>query len=338
MKAFILRRTGSAIVVVLGVVVLTFMIARVIPGDPASAWAGPKATPASVEAISRQLGLDQPVPVQIWTFFSGVLSGDWGTSIHTHQPVLDDILNCLPASLELVVAGLTLALIIGVPLGLISARWRGRWVDHLVRAISVLGVSMPAFWLALILRQVFFQKLHWLPVAGEYDPDLQYSSPLAKVTGAAIPDALLSGNWPVLGSALAHTTLPAVVVGSYATGVIARMVRANVLEVAGETHTQMVRSLGFSERAVFGRFALRLAWSPVLQVVALVFAYSLVNTFLVESVFNWPGLGSYAAQSISSLDTPAITGLTLLIAFVYVVVNALVDVAQALLDPRVGLR
>jgi peptide/nickel transport system permease protein len=338
MGAFVLRRAGSAIVVLIGVVILTFVIARVIPGDPAANWAGPRASPESVRIVSHQLGLDRPLPVQIWKFFTGVFRGDWGTSIHTHRPVLDDIVGRLPVSLELVVAALIIATVVGVPLGLLSARWHGRLADHAVRAVSIVGVSMAAFWLALILQLVFFRWLHWLPVAGEYDAKLQYSHPLKNVTGAPVLDALFTGNWPVFTSSITHLILPSVVVAAYATGVIARMVRANVLEVVGETHVQMVRALGFSERAVFGRFALRLAWSPVLQVIALVFAYSLVNTFLVEAVFNYPGLGSYAAASITSLDSPAIIGLTLFVAFVYVVLNTLVDIAQALLDPRVALR
>jgi peptide/nickel transport system permease protein len=338
MGAFVLRRTGSAIVVLIGVVILTFVIARVIPGDPAANWAGPRASPESVRLVSHELGLDRPLPVQIWKFLSGIFRGDWGTSIHTHRPVLDDIVQRLSASLELVVTALIIATAVGVPVGLLSARWNGRLPDHVVRAVSVIGVSMPVFWLALILQLIFFHRLHWLPVAGEYDASLQYSHPLTQVTGASVLDALITGNWPVLTSSISHLVLPSLVAASYATGVIARMVRANVLEVVGETHVQMVRALGFSERAVFGRFALRLAWSPVLQVIALVFAYSLVNTFLVEAVFDWPGLGSYAAASITSLDTPAIVGLTLFVAFVYVVLNTIVDIAQTRLDPRVTLR
>jgi peptide/nickel transport system permease protein len=335
---YLARRVGLSAIVVAGVVVLTFFITRVIPGDPAASWAGPHASPAEIAAIRHKLGLDQPVWRQIGTYFKGIVTGDWGVSVHTHQPVLSDIAHRLPASLELVVAAILIALLVGIPLGLLSARQRGRLTDHALRTVAVLGVSMPVFWLALILQLVFFRKLHVLPVAGEYDPQLQFTHPLTSYSGAPVIDAVIGGNWPVLASSLPHLVLPALAVAAYPIGVVMRMVRAGVLEVSGETHIQMVRALGFTERSVFGRFALRLTWSPVVQVLALVFAYALVNTFLVESIFDWPGIGSYAADAITSLDTPAITGITLFIAIVYVLLNLLVDLVQAALDPRIRLR
>jgi peptide/nickel transport system permease protein len=197
---------------------------------------------------------------------------------------------------------------------------------------------MPVFWLALILQLVFAQRLRLLPVAGQYDPNLVFSHPLTGRTQMAVVDSLISGNWAMLGSTLTHLVLPALVVAAYPAGVIARMVRAQVLDTVGEAHVQMVRSLGFPERTVFGTFAMRLAWNPVASVLALVFAYSLVNTFLVESIFDWPGLGSYAAASVSTLDTPAIVGVTLFVGVIYVAVNLIVDLVQAALDPRIRLR
>jgi peptide/nickel transport system permease protein len=335
---YIARRTALAILVVAGVVVLTFVVARIVPGDPAATWAGPHASAAQIQRAAHNLGLDRPLPVQIGSYFAGILTGDWGVSLHTHRPVLRDVMNVAPRSIELVVAALLLALAIGVPFGVASARWRGRSPDWLVRIGAVFGVSMPSFWLALILQLVFFQRLHLLPVAGQYDPNLDYSSPLVQYTRMPVVDALLTGNWPVFWSALQHLVLPAVVIAAYPAGVLTRMVRASILDTLGEDHIRMVRSLGFSERSVVGRFAMRLAWNPVIAVVALVFAYALANTFLVEAIFDWPGLGSYAAASIASLDTPAIVGVTLFIAVVYVASNLLVDLAQAWIDPRIGLR
>jgi peptide/nickel transport system permease protein len=335
---YIGRRAVLAIGVIAGVVILTFLIARVVPGDPAVAWAGPHAPPSEIAQVRKQLGLDQPVAVQVIRYFKGVVTGDWGTSIHTHRPVLSDLRKAAPASLELVGAALLIAVAVGVPLGLISAARPGRLVDHVIRVGAIFGVSMPIFWMALIFQLVFFQKLHVLPVTGEYDPNVAFAHPLHTYTGIAVIDSLVSGNWPMLASSLSHLVLPALVVAAYPAGVIARMVRATVLDTLGETHVQMVRSLGFSERSVFARFAMKLAWNPVAAVIALVFAYSLVNTFLVESIFDWPGLGSYAAASIASLDTPAIVGVTLLIAIVYVIANLIVDLVQAVLDPRIRLQ
>lgn len=338
MTRYVLRRTALAVAVVAGVVVLTFVVARVVPGDPAATWAGPHASREQIEQARHDLGLDRPLPVQIGRFFGGILTGDWGVSLHTKRPVLGDIARRAPASIELVVAALLLALAVGVPLGLVSARWKGRAPDFLVRVGTVFGVSMPSFWLALILQLVFFRWLRVLPVAGQYDPSLDFTSPLRSYARMPVVDALITGNWRVLWSAVQHLVLPALVIAAYPLGVIARLVRASVLDTIGEDHVRMVRALGFPERSVFGRFALRLAWNPVIAVLALVFAYSLVNTFLVEAIFNWPGLGSYAADSVASLDTPAIVGVTLFIAVVYVVSNLAVDLAQAVIDPRIRLR
>ena len=267
-----------------------------------------------------------------------MLRGDWGTSIHTHRPVAEDVLNRAPASIELVVA----ALILGTrhrPAA--GARLRAMGPpppDGLIRILAVLAVSMPAFWLALILQLIFFQRLHLLPVAGQYDPNLDYTHPLTSTRAWLSSTRLFTGNWTVLRSGLSHLVLPALVVAAYPFGVITRMVRASELDTFGEDHVKTTRALGFSEREIFGRFAHQTRLEPVVSVIALVFAYSLVNTFLVESIFDWPGLGSYAADSMSTLDTPAIVGVTLFIAVVYVVANLVVDLVQAGLDPRIRLR
>jgi peptide/nickel transport system permease protein len=332
---YLVRRLALAAFVVLGVVILTFVVARVVPGDPAVTWAGPRARPEQVEAAREQLGLDRPVPLQIARYLGGVATGDWGESLRTRRPVIEDIARRAPASIELVTVAMVLSLAVGIPLGLVAARWRGGAPDILSRLVAVIGVSMPSFWLAIVLQLVFFQWLNVLPVAGSYDPDLDYTSPLRSVTNMPIVDALLTGNWPVLWSALSHVVLPAVVIAAYPAGVITRMVRASVLDTMGEDHVRMVRALGFTERSVFARFALRHAWSPVVALLALVFAYALVNTFLVEAIFNRPGLGSYAADAIAALDTPAIVGVTLFVAIVYVVGNLAVDVVQAVIDPRI---
>jgi peptide/nickel transport system permease protein len=335
---YLLKRTALGLLVVVGVVILTFVIGRVVPGDPAASWVGPHATPQQLVQAHHDLGLDRPLPVQIVRYLRGVVEGDWGVSIHTKHSVLSDLATRAPASIELVVAALLLAILLGVPLGLASARWRGKFPDVLVRLVAVAGVSMPVFWLALILQLLFFQKLNLLPVAGEYDPNLDYTSPLTVYTHFTVLDALIGGNWPVLWSALQHLVLPAVVVASYPLGVIARMVRASLLETLGEEHVRMVRALGFPERTIFWRFGLKPAMNPIVAIVALVFAYSLVNTFLVEAIFDWPGLGSYVTASTQTLDTPAIIGVTMLVAIVYVLANLVVDVVQAFLDPRIRLR
>jgi len=335
---FIAHRVALGLLVVVGVVVLTFVIARVIPGDPATNWVGPHASPVQLARARHTLGLDRPLPAQIVDYLRGIVSGDWGISIHTKQPVLSDLGTRAPASIELVAAGMFLALLAGIPLGLLSARWAGRAPDVGVRLVAVVGVSMPVFWLALILQLIFFQKLQVLPVSGQYDPDVAAAHPLQAYTHMPVVDSLVAGNWPMFRSSLTHLVLPAIVVAAYPMGVVARMVRASVLETLGEDHVRMTRALGFPERTIFAHFALRPALNPVVSVIALVFAYALVNTFLVEAIFDWNGLGSYAADSIQALDTPAVIGVTLFIAIFYVVANLVVDIVQAFVDPRIRLR
>jgi peptide/nickel transport system permease protein len=332
---YLIRRLGQALLVVAGVVMLTFVVTRLVPGDPAVAFAGPKATPEQLAAARARFGLDDPLWAQLWSYVRDLATGDWGTSLHTRQPVRDDLLLAFPASLELVGAALLFAIVVGIPVGVLAARYKTKFPDFGVRVTSMLAVSVPVFWLALALQTVFASNLGWFPVAGEYDSSLDTTSPLTLWTNITVVDALITGNWPMLTSTLRHLVLPALVVAAYPTGVIAQMTRAMLIEEAGQDHVRLERALGFGETSILTRFALRPALNPVLSLIALVFAYSIVNGFLVEAVFNWPGLGRYAASAISSLDTPAIAGVTLLVALVYVLANLVVDLLQGLIDPRV---
>ena len=335
MTRFLLSRAAQALGVIFGVLVLTFVIARMVPGDPAIAYAGPKATAAEIAAARQQFGLDRPVPQQFVSYLGGLFRGDWGTSLHTKSPVLDDLTRVIPRTLVMVVIALLVAVALGIPLGAFAARSQGRLGDVLGKIVSILSVSFPVFWLAILLQLVFFSKLGWLPAAGPYDSSLDTTSPLYHVIGVPVVDSLLTGNWPVFTSTLKHLVLPVITIAAYPAGATAMVTRAAMLENLGEDHIRMVRALGFSERSVLGRFAMRPSLSPVLSLIALVFAYSLTNSFIVESVFNLPGLGSYAIDSIQSLDIPSIMGVTLFVALLYVILNLAVDVVQALIDPRV---
>jgi peptide/nickel transport system permease protein len=234
-----------------------------------------------------------------------------------------------------VCAAMLLAVVLGIPLGVLAARYRRGPVDTSVRLSSVLMVSTPVFLLALVAQLTFATRLGWFPAAGEYDGSLDRTSPLTVYTNLTALDALLTGNWPILMSTLHHLVLPAVVLAAYPVGAVAQMTRASLLEEVTQDHARMERAMGFGRLAVLVRFSLRPAIGPVLSLLALVFAYSLVNSFLVEAIFNWPGLGSYTANAIRSVDAPAIAGVTLVIALVYVVLNLVVDLLQALVDPRV---
>lgn len=337
MGRFLVRRLGQAVLVVVGVVVLTFVVVRMLPGDPAAAYAGSRASAADLQRAREELGLDEPLVVQLWLYVKGLLSGDWGTSSHTRLPVLHDLSVAFPASLELVGAAVVIALVLGIPAGLLAARFLGRPADGGIRLGSMFLTAFPTFLLAVILQDVFASMLGWFPVAGEYDSALDTSSPLHLYTNVTVVDALITGNWPIFLSTVHHLLLPALAVAAYPLGVIAQMTRAAVSEEASQDHARLERALGFSRSEVLWRFSLRPALNPILTLVALVFAYSLVNTFLVESVFNWPGLGTYATAAIRSLDTASVAGVTLLVALSYVLANLLVDVAQSMIDPRIRL-
>lgn len=334
MVGYVVKRLAQAVAVMAGVVLLTFVLARLVPGDPAVAYAGPKATPEELDAVRAEFGLDQPLYRQLIDYVSGVLRGDWGVALHTKEPVLDDLVRVVPQTLVLVVLALLVAAAVGIPLGALAAAHRGRLADLLSKVFAILVVSMPIFWLAILAQTLISGQLGWLPVAGQYDFALDDVHPLYHVTGVPVLDALLTGNWPVFGSALQHLVLPVLVAAAYPLGACAMITRASLLENLGEEHVRMVQALGFSQRSVLTRFAMRPALNPILSLLALTFAYSLVNSFLVESIFNWPGVGRYTIASIEELDVPAIVGVTMFVALTYALLNLLVDLAQMIIDPR----
>jgi peptide/nickel transport system permease protein len=320
--------------VALGVGIVAFVITRQLPGDAAATWAGPRATREQLALVREQLGLDRPLPEQVVRYLADLVRGDWGTSIHTRQPVLSDVLTRLVASLELVGAAILIAVVVGIPLGVLAARWQGGLPDWVSGWLSAILVSMPIFWLALVLQLVFATQLDWLPVAGRFDRALRAAMETGSITGLVTIDALLTLNGPLLVSSLSHLLLPALVVATYPIGLIARLTRASLIETLGEEHVRMARAIGFPERTIVWRFALRPSMGPVLAALALVFGYSLGNTFLVENIFDWPGLGSYVADSIRTLDAPAIAGVTVVVALAYLLANLAVDLVRPLVDPR----
>lgn len=322
---------------VLGVVILTFLMVRVLPGDPAVVYAGERATEAQLEQVREQFGLNQGLFQQLLGYVGDVLRGDLGVSISTRQPIADDLARALPASLGLSLVAMLVAVPGGILLGLVSVRFAGRALDCVIQVFSVLAISFPVFWLALLLQSVFASKLGWLPVAGQFSSRVEQSYPLASVTNVAIIDSLLTGNWAVLQSAGLHVVLPAVVIAAYPIGLIAQLTRGAVSEQMRLPHIAMARALGFGENELIGRFALRPALTPLIAVSGLVLASTLVNSALTEAVFNWPGLGSYIFAAIRAIDTAAVVGVTLVVGIAYVLINLLADLIQAAIDPRVSL-
>jgi ABC-type dipeptide/oligopeptide/nickel transport system permease component len=337
MTRFLAKRLGGSVIVLLGLSIITFLLARVVPSNAAAVFIGPKARPDDIARVSHQLGLDRPLPVQYLTYMVQMLTGDWGISIGTKRPVLGEILARLPATLELILVAMLIAIPLGLLLGILSARRPGSLPDAGVRILTLIGVSLPAFFLGLILQVVFFRGLDLLPLAGRIDSDLRFTAPIAPVTGFLSVDALLGLNARGFFDVMWHLVLPALTLAAYPIGLIARMTRASMLETLSRDYVRTARAYGIGERRIHGRLALRNALLPVLTIVGLVLAYSLTGTFFVEVVFNWPGLGTFAVKAILNVDYPAIMGITLFGAAFYLIVNFVVDVLQAWLDPRIRL-
>jgi len=334
---YILRRILTSILVLLGVSVITFALARVVPTNAAALYIGPRARPADIERVSHQLGLDRPLPVQYAIYMRDLLHGDLGTSIGTKRPVTQEITERLPVTLELLLVAMLVATLVGVPLGVLSARWQGKAPDILIRTISIVGVSMPAFYLGLLLQILFFRNLDWLPLAGRIDSNLRFTSPVEQITHFILLDTILTSNWVAFKDALLHIILPAMTLAAYPVGLISRMTRAAMLEVLEQDYIRTARAYGIKETVITYLYALKNAISPTLTVIGLTFAIALTGTFYVEIIFNWPGLGLFTVRSLLNVDYPAIMGVTLFGAVGYVAINLVVDLLHSWVDPRISL-
>ncbi len=335
---YILRRLATSVLVLFVLTFVTFFLARVVPTDPAALYIGPHARQEDIDRISHQLGFDQPLTTQYFIYMRNLLQGDWGDSIGTKRPVLQEIGDRLPSTLQLLFAAMFLAIIIGIPLGVISSRFQGKPIDAVVRSGSIVGVSLPAFWLGLILQIIFFRTLNILPLGGDISTDLRFSNPITPVTHFILIDAAITGNWVAFKDALLHLVLPAFTLAAYPIGLIARMTRATMLEVLSQDYIRTARAYGISDRFVTYGYALKNALGPALTVIGLTLAYALTGSFFVEIVFNWPGLGQWTVRALSDIDYPAIMGVALFGAIGYVLINLVVDLIQAWIDPRISLK
>ena len=336
MLSFLVRRLLLGILTLFGVILITFILVRVVPSDPAAQWVGGRATPAQVEAAREELGLDKPTYVQLGRYIRDLLKRNLGYSLMTHQPVIKELKNRFPATLELVLISCIIALLIGLPLGVISAKAKNSWIDHFSRFFSIGAISIPTFWLALVLQLIFFMLLEVLPSGGQLSMKIKLFQDIPHVTGFMFLDSLITGNFAVFKDFLKHLVLPAICVGAYTIGLVARMTRSALLEILSEDYIKAARSYGLSERLVLYSYALKNSLGPTVTVVTLSMGYAFMNTFLVESIFSWPGIGKYVADAVVCLDYPAIMGVTILAACAYVLLNLIADIIISF-DPRVKL-
>ncbi|WP_417210394.1 ABC transporter permease [Antarctobacter sp.] len=328
---FTLKKLLTLVGTMLGVAVLTFLITNVAPGDPARLVAGPNATEDMVETIRVENGLDKPLIIQLGVYLGNMVQGDLGTSIISTRPVLEELWRHTPATLELVFVAMGLGIVFGVGLGVLSAVWRDGWFDQVVRVFSISGVALPAFWFGILLQLYFAVQLGWLPVSGRFPLVM---SPPDAVTGFYLIDSLIAGDLAKFGTALSYILLPAIVLSFPCLASILRVCRSEMIEVLQSDHVIAARAHGLSRRRVIGFYAFKNALLPTLAIIGLRFGWMLGSTVLVESVFDWPGLGLYAVSSALASDFKPVIGVTLIITFFFVLINTLVDLAYAWVDPR----
>jgi peptide/nickel transport system permease protein len=333
---FLVRRLLVGALLCLGITFVSFALTQVVPGDPVSANLGDRAAsdPEIVAAFRARYGLDKPIPQQYLLYVERLFHGDLGESQQTHRPVTTDLAQYLPATIELATAAMILALVLGVALGVVAAISRDRWPDQIIRVVSLAGVSIPTFWLALVTFYIFFFKLGIAPGVGRLNPG---GKAPPSITNMFTIDALLTGQWGTLGTALSHIVLPATVLAIYTIGSITRFTRAAMLESLSQDYVRAARAKGLPERTVILRHALRPALAAIVTVAGMAFGRMLSGTVLVESVFSWPGIGQYAYKSALALDLRAIMGVSLAVAVIYILVNMAVDIVYALIDPRIRL-
>jgi len=329
--ALTLRRLAWFVPTLLGLLTVTFVISRVIPGDPVALVAGDTATPAQVEALRRQLGFDRPLPVQFVSYVGRLLRGDMGTSLYTTRPIADDLASRLPATIELTLVAMAFSVVVGIPLGVVSALWRNSALDHALRVITVSGLAIASFWLGIMLQLLFAMRLGWMPLNGRLQ-----GFPPRGVTGFFVVDTVLAWDGAALGAALAHLALPTATLAFPALATLVRFTRAGVLDVMQSNSVLYERAMGLPRSVIVWKYILRSALTSTVTQIGLLFGILLAGAVVTETVFDWPGIGTYAVNSIMRSDYNGVMGFTVWAGAIFMVVNLLVDIVQTFVDPRVG--
>ena len=333
MGRYILRRLFQLVPVLLGISLLVFAFLHLIPGDPAVTMLGDRATPDQVEALRERMGLNEPLPLQYLSFLGSLLTFDLGTSIFTGVPIWDEIKLRWPATFELSIMAMLIALILGIPAGVIAAVRKNSIIDNVMMSGSLLGVSMPVYWLGLLLVYLFAVNLQWLPPSGRIGINVGYE--FEPLTGFFIFDAIVQGNFAALRDVMSHLVLPAVTLSTIPLAILARITRSAMLEVLSQDYIRTARAKGLLEFWVISKHALKNAMLPVVTIVGLEFGTLLGGAILTETIFSWPGIGKWIYEGILQRDYPVVQGGVVFVAFVFVLVNLIVDISYAFLDPRI---
>lgn len=331
----VLQRAASLFLVFVGLAILIFVIARIVPGDPARISLGPLATAEQVVELRKEMGLDEPFLAQLWHFLGGIAQGDLGKSLLSSRPVMEDIRAVLPATLELVLFTIVLQIVVSIPLGVLAAVYRDSWIDNVTRIVSLIGVVTPGFVLAIILQLGASYLFTALPVTGRLDPGIEFT---ATPTGLLLIDSLLHWRWDVFRDALGHILLPSIALAAAGIGQVMRITRSSMIEVSGRDFVEAARAYGIPERIVTLRYILRIACVAPFTILGLEFASLIGNAFVVEFVFSWPGIASYGVRTILQKDLNAVIGVVLVSGIFFVVANLVIDIILGFIDPRQRLR
>jgi len=331
MLRFVVRRLLLLVPILIGLSILVFLWIRVLPGGPAQALLGERGTDEQAAQIEAQYGLDEPIHVQYWKYVQTVAEGDFGDSIATRQPVTEELKQRFPATIELAIAAMLFSILLGIPLGFVAAKRHGGFVDHASLLVSLIGISVPIFVLAILLKYVFAIKLGWLPTVGRISVLIDLEHP----TGFYVLDSILTWNMEALWDVLKHLVLPAVALGSIPLAVIARITRASVLDVQNEDYVRTARAKGLSPARVDRRHVLRNALLPIATIIGLQTGLLLSGAVLTETVFAWPGIGTWLVEAIAVRDFPVLQAGILFVSLVFVLVNLVVDVLYAVINPRI---
>ena len=320
--------------ILFGVLTIAFVLGRVLPNSPATLMLGDRPTAEQVARAEEELGLNKPILVQYALYMGQIIQGNFGESLRTHQPVLVEIRNRMGATIELTTLAIIIVVLVGVPLGVLSAVRQNSWADNLIRAGAVGGVAIPAFILAMVLQIIFYGGLNWFPIQGRIDSNILLDVPFAQVTGLFLIDTLLAGEWGAFKSALSHIFLPTLTLSIVTLATVTRITRNMMVEVLGEEFIRTAFAYGIPSRRIYFYYALKATLIPMLTVIGLTYGYLLGGAVVVEFVFDWPGLGGFLVFSIVQNDFPAVLGTTLFLSATYLLINLIVDLLYFVVDPR----
>lgn len=333
-RDFLIRRILYTIPALIGLSILIFVIARVLPGDPARLALGPEASEEMVQKLRQDMGLDQPLYVQYLRYVQGLARGQFGQSLYTHRDVGRDLVAYFPATFELTTVAMLISVLAGITLGMITAVKQDRWEDHSGRIVALSGVSMPRFWIGILFQLVFAFHLGLLPITGRLSPDV---TPPAAITRLYLVDSLLTFNWPAFKDALAHIIMPAIVLALSPTAQIMRLVRASAIEQLRRPYILAARANGMPEALLIYKYVLKNAFISALTIIGLLYGFFLGGAFVVETVFSWPGMARYGVRALLFKDFNAVVGVTLVVGAAYAIINVVVDVLYGYIDPRIRL-